>query len=51
MCFTPSTPRGTFRVCETAPPTDTFLISQQCFNMQLGWNQMFWPTFTSTPAL
>lgn len=37
---------GTFRVCETAAPTNTKLLTQQCFDKQMGWNQMYWPTFT-----
>jgi hypothetical protein len=37
---------GTFRVCETAAPTNAKLLTQQCFDQQLGWNQMYWPTFT-----
>jgi hypothetical protein len=42
---------GTYGVCETAPPKDTFLTSQKCFKMQLGWNQMYWPIFTNQQKL
>ena len=42
---------GTYGVCETAPPKDTFLASQKCFKMQLGWNQLYWPIFTNQQKL
>jgi len=37
---------GTFRVCETAAPANTTLLTQQCYNKAMGWNEMYWPTFT-----
>ena len=42
---------GRVIVCETVPPKDTFLTSQKCFKMQLGWNQMEWPIFTNQQKL
>jgi hypothetical protein len=42
---------GTFGVCETLAPKYTFLTSQQCFKIHVGWNQMIWPVFTNQEKL